>query len=76
MSLLLGLKCVRKFGPDTRIDTRQGFIVKQLTREYVRVCFLSPNMMDLFGDPVRTYCNCAIDNLDIDYTSYVDIRTY
>nr|DAN48055.1 MAG TPA: hypothetical protein [Microviridae sp.] len=72
MSLLLGLKCVRKFGP----DTRQGFIVKQLTREYVRVCFLSPNINDLFGDPVRTYCNCAIDNLDIDYISYVDIRTY
>ena len=72
MSLLLGLKCVRKFGP----DTRQGFIIKQLTREYVRVCFLSPNINDLFGDPVRTYCNCAIDNLEIDYTSYVDIRTY
>lgn len=72
MPLLLGLKCVRKFGP----DTRQGFIVKQLTRDYVRVCFLSPNINDLFGDPVRTYCNCAIDNLDIDYTSYVDIRTY
>ena len=72
MPLLLGLKCVRKFGP----DTRQGFIVKQLTRDYVRVCFLSPNINDLFGDPVRTYCNCAIDNLDIDYTSYVDVRTY
>lgn len=72
MSLLLGLKCTRKYGT----DTREGFIVKQLTREYVRVCFESPNMMDLFGDPVRTYCNCAIDNLDIDYTSYVDIRTY
>lgn len=72
MSLLLGLKCVRKFGP----YTRHGFIVKQLTREYVRVCFESPNTTDLFGDPVRTYCNCAIDNLDIDYTSYVDIRTY
>lgn len=72
MSLLLGLKCVRKFGP----DARQGFIVKQLTRDYVRVCFLTPNIEDLFGDPVRTYCNCAIDNLDIDYTSYVDIRTY
>lgn len=72
MSLLLGLKCIRKYGP----DTRQGFIVKQLTRDYVRVCFLNPNINDLFGDPVRTYCNCAIDNLDIDYTSYVDIRTY
>lgn len=72
MSLLLGLKCVRKFGP----DTRQGFIVKQLTRDYVRVCFLTPNIKDLFGDPIRTYCNCAIDNLEIDYTSYVDIRTY
>ena len=72
MSLLLGLKCVRKYGP----DTRQGFIIKQLTRDYVRVCFLSPNINDLFGDPVRTYCNCAIDNLDIDYTSYVDIRAY
>ena len=72
MSLLLGLKCTRKYGPDIRV----GFIVKQLTRDYVRVCFLTPNTKDLFGDPVRTYCNCAIDNLDIDYTSYVDIRTY
>lgn len=72
MSLLLGLKCTHKYGP----DTREGFIVKQLTRDYVRVCFLTPNIKNLFGEPVRTYCNCAIDNLEIDYTSYVDIRTY
>lgn len=72
MSLLLGLKCTRKYGP----DFRPGFIVKQLTRDYVRVCFLSPNINDLFGDPVRSYCNCVIDNLNIDYTSYVDIRAY
>lgn len=72
MSLLLGLKCTRKFGP----DFREGFIVKQLTREYVQVCFEQPNTTDLFGEPIRKYCNCHIDNLEIDYTKHVDIRAY
>ena len=69
--LLNGCKFRRKNCP-----TDHGFIVRQLTRDYVYCCFEYPDLADLFGEPHRVYKTCYIPNLDIDYDNRVDIRTY